>query len=159
MKHATLIDGTDLELWSGRREAQSKLPVLLRRLIRATTPSIQQLSFPADEGVQLPGWDGIVIADEGNEYVPNGCSVWELGTNSNIKAKADGDYEKRKENCGDFKREETTFVFVTSRRWASKQEWVEARRKEGAWLDVRAYDADDLSACVTAGCKIPKAPE
>ncbi len=34
--------------------------------------------FPADEGVQLNGYDGIVEVVVGNQYVPPGISAWEL---------------------------------------------------------------------------------
>ena len=51
MPHATLINATDLNTWANRRESQSKLPQLLRRLVRATTPNLQSLNFPSDEGL------------------------------------------------------------------------------------------------------------
>lgn len=146
MPHATLINTTDLNLWASRREAQSKLPQLLRRLIHATTPNIHKMSFPADESVQLGGWDGIVEVEVGNEFVPDGLSVWELGVNRDVKAKADDDYEKRTTAPGEIDPLKTTFIFVTPRRWGGKEGWVQQKRNEGKWLDVRAYDADDLEA-------------
>jgi hypothetical protein len=33
---------------------------------------------------------------------------------------------------------------VTSRTWRDRDKWLEARRKQAKWADVRAYDADDL---------------
>src|SRR5258705_8803789 len=95
MPHATLINNTDLNLWASRRESQSKLPQLMRRLIRITTPNIKKLHFPSDESVQLGGWDGIVEVEKGNDFVPDGNSGWELGVERNVKGKADDDYEKR----------------------------------------------------------------
>ena len=38
----------------------------------------------------------------------------------------------------------TTFIFVTPRRWAEKQDWVKKRLAEKHWAGVRAYDAIDL---------------
>ena len=35
-------------------------------------------------------------------------------------------------------------MFVTPRRWSRKREWVNARKDEKQWADVRALDADDL---------------
>ena len=111
MPHATLINTTDLNSWANRRESQSKLPHLLRRLIRATTPNLQKLNFPADESVQLGGWDGIVAVEVGNDLVPNGISGWELGTNQAVKGKADDDYEKRTANPNGVDLTTTTFIF------------------------------------------------
>jgi hypothetical protein len=33
---------------------------------------------------------------------------------------------------------------VTSRIWGGRDRWRNARRADGPWADVRAYDADDL---------------
>jgi hypothetical protein len=117
---------------------------LLRRLIHATVSNIDHIGFPADEGVQLGGWDGIVIVQSGNAFVPNGSSVWELGITSSVKGKADEDYEKRCEAPLGQDPANTTFIFVTPRRWGGKDAWVRKRQKEGFWRDVKAYDADDL---------------
>jgi hypothetical protein len=146
MPHATLVNNTDLHLWASRRESQSKLPQLMRRLIRATVANIKRLNFPSDESVQLGGWDGIVEVETGNDFVPDGTSVWELGVNRNVKDKADEDYEKRTANPSEINPETTTFIFVTPRRWGGKDDWVKEKVKQGKWLDVRAYDADDIEA-------------
>ncbi len=144
MAEQTLVNGTDLVAWAARKDAETTLPRLIRRLINATTIAIEQISFPADEGVQLGGWDGQVRVKDGNEFTPKGTSVWELGTNLDTKGKADDDYNKRTNNPLDVVRAETAFVFVTPRRWAGKGKWIKARKAEGIWLDVRVYDADDL---------------
>lgn len=146
MPHATLINNTNLHLWANRRDSQGKLPQLMRRLIRATVPNIKRLHFPADESVQMGGWDGIVEVEVGNDFVPDGTSGWELGVNRNVKAKADGDYEKRTANPSEIDPARATFIFVTPRRWGGKDEWIKEKVKEGKWLDVRAYDADDIEA-------------
>jgi len=70
--------------------------------------------------------------------------VWEVSTDADITAKANADYEKRLKNPGGVNPTQTTFVFVTPRRWAGKKDWVTARKSGGVWLDVRAYDAFDL---------------
>ena len=33
---------------------------------------------------------------------------------------------------------------MTSRTWRERDDWRDARRKDGKWADVRAYDSDDL---------------
>lgn len=142
----TLANATDLDAWANRLDARGVLPKLLLRLTYATAKGIEHIEFPSEEATQLGGWDGIVKVKTGNEFIPEGQSGWELGTNRDIKGKADSDYEKRKADPLGLDPAETTFVFVTPRRWGGKGKWVKARRAEGFWRDVRAYDADDLAA-------------
>ncbi len=144
MRSVTLVDATDLASWANRRDAQDVLPQLLRRLVHATVERVIRMGFPAGEGVQLGGWDGIVVVDEWNAFVANGTSAWEVGTNKDIKRKADDDYEKRRGDLRGIDPTQSTFVFVTARRWGGKGDWVAARQGEGVWREVRAYDADDL---------------
>ncbi len=144
MANRLLVDGTDLAKWAVRRESQETLPELLRRLVHATVTRITNISFPAGEGVQLGGYDGNVTVETGNAFVPDGHSVWELSARADVKNKADDDYEKRADNPLEVIPKDTVYVFVTPRRWGSKNKWVAERRSENKWLDVRAYDADDL---------------
>ncbi|MBW4447252.1 MAG: hypothetical protein KME38_10385 [Spirirestis rafaelensis WJT71-NPBG6] len=138
------VDATDLIRWADRLDARARLPQLLRLLIHATVQQPKRVGFPSGESIQMGGWDGIVDAPEGNSFVPNGYSVWELGVNKDVKGKADDDYDKRVENPLEVVPAETTFVFVTPRRWANKDKWEKHKKSEGIWADVRAYDADDL---------------
>jgi hypothetical protein len=79
------IGALDIESWAQRRDAQAMLPELVRRLVLATTPHATRVSFRSDEGVQLGGWDGVVVSTEATPFVPDGVSAWELtvsvGTN------------------------------------------------------------------------------
>lgn len=138
------IDADDLKSWANRRDAQARLPQLLRRLINATVQRLLRIEFPAGESVQMGGWDGIVETPEGNAFVPDGYSGWELGVKLDVKGKADADYQKRCDNSLGLIPAETTFVFVTPRRWGGKDDWVRKKNCEGIWAEVRAYDADDL---------------
>lgn len=138
------VDATDLNLWANRRDAQSSLPQLVRRLVHATIEQIQRINFPAGDSVQMGGWDGIVCAMQDNAFVPAGYSVWEFGVTRDIKGKADSDYHKRSTKPLNITPAETTFIFVTLRRWGKKDDWVHEKNKEGIWAEVRAYDADDL---------------
>lgn len=141
-----LVNSTDLKFWADRRQACSELPRLIRRLISATASDIQKSSFAADEGIQLGGWDGIVVnANAANMFVPANVSVWEMGVNKDVKTKADDDYQKRSKNALGLTPADTTFVFVTLRRWGGKEKWIQARNAEGTWREVRAYDAEDLA--------------
>jgi len=138
------IDATDLNEWANRRDAQDRLPQLLRRLAHATVRQPHRIEFSAGDSVQMGGWDGIVEVLEGNSFVPDGYSGWEMGTNRNVKKKANDDYQKRCTNSLGLDSAETTFVFVTPRRWGGKDKWVQEKNSEGIWGGVRAYDADDL---------------
>ena len=77
-------------------------------------------------------------------WVPAGRSGWEFGTTEDSKAKADSDFEKSVKALDKKERKDTTFVFVTPRRWAGKTAWVAAAQAKGLWKDIRAYDASDL---------------
>jgi hypothetical protein len=144
MPNAALIDATDLTHWADRRDAQGRLPQLVRRLILATTGKVTRIGFRSQEGVQFAGWDGTVAADSGNPFVPSGLSVWELGTNRNITEKANEDYDSRVADPQGVNPAEATFVFVTPRRWGGKNDWLSSKTKSRIWHEVRAYDADDL---------------
>ena len=141
---STFVDATDLVAWANRRDAQALLPALVRRLILATTTQVSRVGVRSGEGVQLASWDGIVIAEAGNAFVPEGASVWEMGTNQDPRTKAQDDYKKRTKNSQDIDPAQTTFVFVTPRRWQGKDAWATERCAEGVWQDVRVYDADDM---------------
>lgn len=140
------INASDLNTWANRanRDAQAQLPQLLRRLIHATVQQPRRVGFAAGDSVQMGGWDGIVNAPQGNAFVPDGFSVWELGVSRDVKGKADSDYQKRCTKPLGVVPAETTFVFVTPRRWGGKDDWVRKKNDEGIWAKVRAYDADDL---------------
>ncbi len=144
MTLATLVNATDLVQWANRRDAQDTLPQVIRRLVHATVDRVFRAEFRAGEGVQFGGWDGIVESERGNAFVPDGTSAWEVGVGLDVKAKADGDYKKRTAEPLGITPSQSTFVFVTPRRWRDKHQWENDRRGDGTWHDVRAYDADDL---------------
>ena len=78
--------------------------------------------------------------------MPKGSSAWELSCRSDVGAKANDDYRKRTDPPQGAPDATTTFLFVTARQWGGKEQWAEARRADGKWADVRAYDASDLAA-------------
>lgn len=141
----TLVNASDLTSWAERRESQGQLPRVVRDLVLATAEYAERVVFSADEGVQLPGWDGIVDAPQGNAFVPNGLSAWEVGTDKDVKRKANRDYAKRTKDPLGLDPSETTFVFVTPRFWIKKREWAAEKQEEGVWREVRVYDAEDLT--------------
>ncbi|MBY0289113.1 MAG: hypothetical protein K2X52_18545 [Mycobacteriaceae bacterium] len=96
------------------------------------------------EGVGLPGYDGVVEATRSSSFVPEGPSVWEMGTGRDPADKANSDFRTRTNDPLGVDTASTTFVFVTPRRWPEKKDWEKRRRDEGKWRDVRALDADDI---------------
>lgn len=138
------IDANDLKSWASRRDCEGHLPLVIRRLVWATATDISYVDFPALDGVNRPGWDGILSVSEGTEYLPEGFSVWEISSNEKIKDKADKDYRKRREDPLGATPSETTFVFITPRKWSGRDEWCREKRTEDFWKDVRVYDAGIL---------------
>jgi transcriptional regulator with XRE-family HTH domain len=137
------VNGTDLAQWAERRDGQASMPTLIAKLVRASGSA--SLHFPSDEAVQFAGWDGTTQAAIASEYVPAGCTGWEIGTQrEGIAGKANEDYAKRTEDRLGLEQSESTFVFVTPRPWPRKDEWAHQKRAEGAWKDIKAYDGTDL---------------
>ena len=141
------LDASEIDNWSDRDDAANRLPELLFRLIIATLPEPASLiDFPSGSSVRFPDWDGLLETRRGNEWAPSGVSGWEISCDKKVTSKANSDYRTRTKDPLGLDMSTTTFVFVTSRRWRNKRNWQRQRRKEGKWLDVRAYDANDLVA-------------
>jgi len=140
------IRSEDLEKWALGKDCESELPLVIRRLITASLGknSILKMFFPAGKDVNRTGYDGILESKEKTQYVPQGLSVWEIGTGNNPKKKANDDYEKRTTNPLEVDPSQTTFIFVTPRSWPGAKEWVNNKKCMGPWRDVRAYDSSFL---------------
>lgn len=141
------IDTTSLSQWfdSARRDAQEQLPLLLRYLILETVPHDQlaRLRAPAGDDVRLPGYDLIVENHGSHLFVPEGHSVWEVGTAA-TKRKATEDLEKRTAKPGAVNKGEVSFVLVSPHVIAGKEEWREEKQKYDDWREVIYFDAVDL---------------
>lgn len=138
------IDTTDIRSWANRRDCQETLPLLVRKLIRATSSSIKNIKFPSGDNVLIGGWDGILEITEETEYLPIGVSLWEFGANKGVRGKANDDYQKRTLNPLGYKPEESTYIFVTPRLWQNYEGWVEEKKAEGKWKDIRVINAEIL---------------
>jgi len=138
------INSTDLQRWAPQRDCQGYLSLVIRRLIQATAKDISDISFPAGDSVQYAGWDGNLRSNIGTEYIPQGHSVWEIGTNAKIKEKAERDYRKRTEDTDIAIRRSSIFVFATPRIWTGKDEWRDQKSVKNEWLEIRVYDGRDL---------------
>lgn len=139
------IKANDIENWVNTYEisSRSRLSVFLRTLIHSTSEKITQIDFPGNDDSQRPGWDGYIESDKATPWIPEGISGWEFGVNKDIKAKADGDFDKSL-NAHPSDSSNITFIFVTPRRWPGKNKWVQQKKALNKWKDVRAYDASDL---------------
>ena len=139
-----LVTRDDIERWAGTTFSKTTLPYLISRLIRATTPASTKVNIPSGSATYIGGWDGIVNCEHETSYVPKGTSLWELGTESKPKEKADKDYNKRKKDSLGHDPKESVFIFITPRFWKKKDDWIREKKTETHWKDVKAYDSSDI---------------
>jgi hypothetical protein len=140
-----LATAAEIERWSEDTVvSRTQFPRLIRKAIGQTNDQVTSLQMRADIGAGIEGYDGIVEASRATPFVPEGRSLWELGTSGDPGVKASEDYRKRVKNPLGEDKSKTTFVAVTSRRWDGKEAWARRRKKRGDWLDVRAYDVEDI---------------
>jgi hypothetical protein len=139
-----LITRNDIENWASTAFSKTDFPYLISKLVRATTPTSTQVNFPSGSTAFIGGWDGEVVCEENTAYTPKGVSLYEFGTESNPKGKADKDYVKRKKDPLGYNPKESVFIFITPRFWKFKDKWVKEKQLEGFWKDVKAYDSSDI---------------
>ena len=140
------VSENDIVKWTDTksRQAQEILPLLVKRLIFASV-NMSLIRFPSGDSIVEKGWDGILKTDCGNAFVPKGDSVWELGTEKRVFTKANSDFTKRTNNPGITDRKNSTFVFVTSRKWPKHDEQIKKWKSENQWLDIRILTSQELS--------------
>ncbi len=138
------IKALQISDWSRQIEARSQLPALLRLLVNSTGANLTRVDFPAYDNAQRPGWDGSVETDSATPWIPRGISGWEFGCDQDPKKKAEGDYAARLASVPASERQNITFVFVTPKNWAAKNDWASSKRAEKQWKDVRTLDASDM---------------
>jgi hypothetical protein len=139
------ITATHIEVWADTRDAQAQLPLLVRRLVQATSTTTA-LAMRTGDSINQPGWDGITDASEGNPWVPSGPARWEMGCDSRPQSKASEDFAKRVFGTLVDEMAAATFVFVTPRRWRQRDVWRKLAEEAAPWRAVRTLDADDLEA-------------
>lgn len=147
---ATLCTVSDLETWAESRTAQAELPRLVRRLILASGRKVARMSMRAGDSVGLAGWDGLTDSAGDHPWIPRGQAAWEMGVGRAPKTKSTADIKKRNKSPGPVEPSDTTFVFVTPRRWESKDDWAKEVSAETDWKEVRVIDGDDLEAWLSA---------
>lgn len=137
------ITATQIAEWAKTREAQASLSRLVRRLVH-TTGMPTQAAFPAGNSVSLAGWDGELVSEHSNPWVPKGRSFWELSCEAQVTRKVNRDYNKRTKETPDTIRSGAALIVVSARKWPQKPKWLKAKREAREWPEVRAYDADDI---------------
>ncbi|HAC1588295.1 TPA_asm: hypothetical protein GI782_15290, partial [Listeria monocytogenes] len=138
-----------LDSWSreNNRRAQEILPEIVARLILSSFNQIKDFNFPYGKGIQFPGYDGYLNVDESTNYIPQGVSVFEFGTNENILNKFDEDIKKRSENPLNITKETTNFIFVSSKIWKHKTyipDKIIETKKNYTWKEIKIIDAQAL---------------
>lgn len=138
------ITAKHIQLWTegDKKVSEAQLPQLIRRLI-SNLCTTSWLHIPSWDNTSTPWYDGVVNIIDGKWFFPDWDCVIEVWTDEGIRAKADGDYAKRK---GDPKcnPKETNFVFVTSRLFSKSSEWVQEKEKEWFWKSVTVINSDDI---------------
>lgn len=140
------ITSINISNWAPQHNCKGQLPLMVRNLVHATAKGLLSIEMPFGDDIYTGGWDGIVVTQDDDTYVPSGVTLWEFGAEKDTKGKADRDYEKRSENPLGQNPANSTFIFVTPYKWNAKTRWVQNRKDEGLWKDVRVYDATDLEA-------------
>jgi hypothetical protein len=114
-----LIQIAQLENWADSMAARSRLPYFVKSLVCVEIEP-QKLRMPSGDAVGLPGFDGVVVHSTDDEkksrFVPHGFSVWEMGTGSDFKRKANDDYRKRTHGELQIDRSQVDFVHFKQRR-------------------------------------------
>lgn len=140
------ITSTNLKLWADTNDCEQTLPELVRKLIVASTTKCDRLSFPSGDATFLPGFDGVVSCKDDIDLIPSGISVWECGSDKNIKGKIDGDFSKRVNNPLGVEKNNSTFIFVTPRIWRGAETWLKSH--EGEWGKIVIYTAVELESWI-----------
>ena len=144
------IDAGDIKNWVNgkQRHCAQTLPELVRRLIfaTATATSIEEIDFPSGDSVAGGGWDGRLKTSAVSPFFPDGASGWEIGAEKSPGKKAEEDYRKRTGNPLGLKRKETTFVFVTPRRWPGRDQWQGGKRVSAERTSAKRRPAKRASA-------------
>jgi hypothetical protein len=147
-----LIQITHLKNWADSVAAESRFPRMLKELVGAVIrpESLLHLHMPSDDASRTHGFDGEVICREGNRFVPEGISVWEISTEKKIKDKANRDFRARSDGEDPYikgakwDRKKLTYVCATARPWRQKEkeQWIAERKAEDIWNDVAVIDGE-----------------
>jgi len=139
------------------RDGQELLPQLVAKLIKNSVPkeSIHEFRFLHDDQVYMHGEDGILVVDDAVQhlYVPSGISVWEMGTETQPRTKANKDFPGAEAKLANafpnivpaVSPDKATVVFVTSAPFQDYEKWVKEKRQISTWKSIKVIDAVTLA--------------
>ncbi len=140
----------DLRKWAKRTDARELFVDMVGDLIRATVSDITKFRFPGQSAGTLRGFDGDLEVDTGAAAtrVPLGPSVWEFGTTSTGKAKAEADYKKRTDKTPVDVMKANAFVMLNLHNWDTPRDpltiWQAEKNAEAKWREVHFLDGTVL---------------
>ena len=148
MDHTRIVTAEDLSRYvnSNMNMSRGVIPELVNLLVSRSISHGDSCHIPYGDSVNQSGWDGVVECVQGFlQFVPKGCSYWEIGTGVNSKRKATDDLIKRTEQVQESVRRNTSFVFVTPRSSASWGEAWLAEHKDKGWKSLRVLDGNQIA--------------
>ena len=145
------ISARQVQQWGKTRRAEEDLPELLSRLIRCELFTADGIRAPSGERIIERGPDIAVSTRLATRHIPAGRSVWEVSTAGDFRRKARKDLNRRRVPAG-WRRDATSFVFVTTESWAGGNNWAYQQskdgRKEDRWKSIKVLDASDLQSWI-----------
>ena len=132
-----------------KKLSETLFPKLIARLISASVNSNGYTRFPSGDAVFTPGVDGVLQDVKScNKFVPEGNSIWEIGTNKSAIDKIESDYNKRALEDRGLNKAEYTYIAVVSSILNStdKQAFCDNQTKDGPFKKVCIIDANDIAS-------------
>ncbi len=154
MTYYRIITEEKLQSWvdQNSRRAQEIIVELVDRLVRASVSNPLECRF--SKVIMEHGFDGeLNVKESPIQYIPNGYSCWEIGTNKDsiTKFKSDLQSSDKKFQNDHYDKSNSTFVFVTPRLATGKfldktcrDTWIQNEIKKCGWGDIKIIDADSL---------------
>jgi hypothetical protein len=90
-----IVTENQLDEWvrGNARDAQGVIVELVWRLVAASCPKPKERRFPLGDSIGQHGPDGLLDVELAfRPFVPEGRSLWEIGTGLNARDKATSDY-------------------------------------------------------------------
>jgi len=147
-----LVSVIDIEQWASTIEARYNIGELLRILIYEglSFTAIREIRFLSGKTTQSTGWDGILDCNSNIPFIPDGLSVWEIGTGEDAREKIKSDFCKRKEALlpSNWLYQDVTYVAVTPRRLNDLLSLENELKINSHWKDVKIFDAASLEGWI-----------
>ena len=141
------ITALQFRQWCETQPAKGELPELVSRLIRTELAAAGSIRAPSGEQFFEPGPDISMNAPRETRHIPRGRSVWEVSTEKEMRKKATKDLNRHRVPAG-WRHDETSWVYVTTHAWPSKDKWILQQRDQHPWRSIRVLDATDLKSWI-----------